>query len=62
MLIPAVVFLFSGVAALLYQVIWQRLLVLFACAELAIAAFGALSETIYYDQLYQRIGPADLQP
>ena len=94
-----IVFLLSGVAALLYQVIWQRMLVmfsgvdvysstiivaafmaglgignlvggyvadrssrrrnllLFAGAELAIAAFSVISRPLYYDLLYQRLGP-----
>jgi predicted membrane-bound spermidine synthase len=99
-IIPALlVFLLSGVAALLYQVVWQRMLVmfsgadvysstliiaafmaglglgnltgghladrssrrrnlmLFAGAELAIAAFSVVSRPLYYDLLYQRLGP-----
>lgn len=96
------VFLLSGAAALLYQVVWQRILVmfsgadvysstiivaafmaglgvgnlagghladrcsrrtnliLFACAELAIAAFSVLSRPLYYDLLYHRFGPLAL--
>ena len=92
------IFFISGFAALLYQVVWQRLLVIFsgsdiqsttiivaafmaglgcgslaggkvadrlrpihglaafAAAELAIAAFGFFSATLYYDVLYQRLG------
>jgi predicted membrane-bound spermidine synthase len=94
-----IVFFLSGTAALFYQVIWQRLLVMFsgadvysstiivaafmaglgtgslaggyladrlsrrtslivfAVAELAIAAFGVMSRPLYYDILYQRVGP-----
>jgi spermidine synthase len=97
-----VVFFLSGIAALLYQVIWQRMLVmfsgadvfsttlivaafmaglgigslsgghladrmsrhvsllLFAAAELAIAAFSVFSRTLYYDLLYTRLGPLAL--
>jgi predicted membrane-bound spermidine synthase len=93
------VFFLSGVAALIYQIVWQRLLVffsgtdvysstlvvaafmaglgvghlagghladrssrrtnllLFAIAELAIAAFSLLSRPLYYDLLYVRLGP-----
>ena len=92
------IFFVSGAAALSYQIVWQRLLVLFsgsdirsatiivaafmtglglgslagghladrltrvasllafAAAELAIAAFGAFSATLYYDVLYQQFG------
>ena len=92
------VFFASGFAALLYQVVWQRMLVifsgadvysatiivaafmaglglgslagghaadrvsprasliLFALAELSVAAFGVLSGTLYYEVLYARIG------
>ena len=91
-------FFASGFAALLYQVIWQRMLsmfsgtdvysatvivsafmgglgighlvggqladrvarrtslILFAAAELAIAAFGLFSSTLYYGVLYQQLG------
>lgn len=98
------VFFVSGFAALLYQVIWQRMLAifsgadvysatvtvaafmaglgighlagghvadrvsqraslaLFACAELAIAAFGASSAALYYEFLYQRLGEAQIGP
>jgi spermidine synthase/MFS family permease len=98
------VFFLSGFAALLYQVVWQRILVifsgadvysstlivaafmaglgvghlaggyladrfsrgagllLFALAELAIAAFGLASRGLYYDFLYQRLGPLALTP
>ena len=93
------VFFLSGLAALIYQIVWQRLLVffsgsdvysstlvvaafmaglgvghlagghfadrssrqtnllLFAIAELAIAAFSLLSRPLYYDHLYLRLGP-----
>jgi spermidine synthase len=96
------VFVLSGAAALLYQIVWQRLLVLFsgsdvysstliiasfmaglglghlsgghvadrrspraclvlfATAEAAIAAFGMFSGFLYYDVLYQRLGPLGL--
>ena len=96
------VFFLSGFAALLYQVIWQRMLVmfsgadvysttvivaafmaglgigsvaggqiadrttrrasllLFAGAELAVAAFSLFSRTLYYDLLYTRLGPLAL--
>ena len=98
------VFVLSGAAALLYQIVWQRLLVLFsgsdvysstlviasfmtglgighaaggyfadrrsprrcllwfAIAEAAIAIFALCSRFLYYDVLYQRIGPLDLPP
>ena len=99
MLIPALaIFFVSGVAALMYQVAWQRMLVifsgadvhsativvaafmaglgcgsvtsgsiadrvsatrslaLFAAAELAVAAFGLLSPTLFYHVLYERAG------
>ena len=98
------VFVLSGAAALLYQIVWQRLLVLFsgsdiysstlviasfmtglgighlvggrvadrssprnclllfAIAEGAIAIFGLCSSFLYYDVLYQRLGPLGLQP
>ncbi len=98
------VFFTSGFAALLYQVSWQRLLVIFsgadvysatiivaaymaglgvgslagghladrvtaraslgmfAIAELAVAAFGFSSTTLYYDVLYQRFGHVDISP
>ncbi|NOT27895.1 MAG: fused MFS/spermidine synthase [Acidobacteria bacterium] len=94
-------FFASGFAALLYQVIWQRMLsmfsgtdvysatvivaafmgglgvghlvggqvadrvarrtslLLFAAAELAIAAFGLFSSTLYYGVLYQQLGPLE---
>ena len=94
-------FFASGFAALLYQVIWQRLLaifsgadvysatvivaafmgglgaghlvgghvadrvsrrtslMLFGASELAIAAFGVSSVTLYYGVLYQRLGQLD---
>jgi spermidine synthase len=97
-----VVFFVSGFAALLYQVVWQRLLaifsgtdvysatvivaafmgglgighlagghladrvsrraclILFAGAEAAIALFGLFSAALYYDVLYQRLGPLAL--
>lgn len=96
------VFVLSGAAALLYQIVWQRLLVffsgsdvysstlviasfmaglgvghlsggyladrrsrraclkLFALAEAAIAAFGMCSGPLFYDVLYQRLGPLGL--
>jgi predicted membrane-bound spermidine synthase len=96
------VFVLSGAAALLYQIVWQRLLVLFsgsdvysstlviasfmaglgighligghvadrrsprtclklfALAEAAIAVFGIGSGFLYYDVLYQRLGPLGL--
>ena len=96
------VFVLSGSAALLYQIVWQRLLVLFsgsdvysstlviasfmaglgighlsgghvadrrsprtclklfAIAEAAIAVFGICSGFLYYDVLYQRLGPLGL--
>lgn len=96
------VFVLSGAAALLYQIVWQRLLVLFsgsdvysstlviasfmaglgighlagghladrrspracltlfAIAEAAIAAFGLVSAFLFYDVLYQRLGPFGL--
>jgi spermidine synthase len=96
------VFFLSGFAALLYQVIWQRMLVMFtgadvysstiivaafmaglgagslagghladhvsrrtslfffAAAELAIAAFSVLSRPLYYDVLYQQVGPQSI--
>lgn len=103
--IPALaVFFLSGAAALLYQVVWQRMLVIFsgadvysstiivaafmaglgighlsggqladrfsrranvlmfAAAELAIAVFSVFSRGLYYDLLYQRLGPAGLAP
>lgn len=103
MLIPALVIFFaSGVAALIYQVTWQRMLVifsgtdvhsativvaafmaglgcgsagggriadrvsrrtsiaLFAAAELAIAAFGTFSPTLFYTILYERAGQVNL--
>lgn len=95
-------FVLSGAGALLYQIVWQRLLVLFsgsdvysstlviasfmaglgighlsgghvadrrsprtclkwfAVAEVAIAAFGMFSSYLYYDVLYQRLGPLGL--
>ena len=98
------VFVLSGAAALLYQIVWQRLLVLFsgsdvysstlviasfmtglgighaagghfadrrsprrcllwfAIAEAAIAMFALCSSFLYYDVLYQRLGPLDLPP
>jgi predicted membrane-bound spermidine synthase len=98
------VFVLSGAAALLYQIVWQRLLVLFsgsdvysstlviasfmaglgighlggghladhrspraclrlfAVAEFAIAVFGVFSAVLYYDVLYQRLGPLGLSP
>ena len=94
-------FFASGFAALLYQVIWQRMLAifsgadvysatvivaafmgglgaghmvgghvadrvsrrtslaLFGVAELAIAAFGVFSATLYYGVLYERLGQLD---
>jgi spermidine synthase len=97
-------FVLSGAAALLYQIVWQRLLVLFsgsdiysstlviasfmtglgighaagghvadrrsprncllwfAVAEAGIALFGLFSSFLYYDVLYQRLGPAGLRP
>lgn len=96
------VFFLSGAAALLYQIVWQRLLaffsgsdiysstlvvaafmaglgaghvsggaiadrlsrranlIVFAAAELAIGTFGLLSRPLYYDLLYQRLGPVSL--
>jgi spermidine synthase len=96
------VFFASGFAALVYQVVWQRVLAMFsgadvysatlivaafmaglglghlvgghvadrisprasllsfAAAELAIGGFGAWSATLFYDLLYQRLGPVDL--
>src|SRR5262245_23536969 len=96
--LPYVLFFGSGFAALVYQVVWQRLLVIFsgsdiqsttiivaafmaglgcgsvgggriadrlsasaglmafAAAELAIAGFGVVSASLYYDVLYQRLG------
>jgi spermidine synthase len=96
------VFVLSGAAALLYQIVWQRLLILFsgsdvysstlviasfmagfgighligghvadrrsprtclklfAIAEAAIAVFGICSGFLYYDVLYQRLGPLGL--
>ena len=96
------VFVLSGAAALLYQIVWQRLLVLFsgsdvysstlviasfmaglgighligghvadrrsprtclklfAIAEAAIAVFGIFSGFLYYEVLYQRLGPLGL--
>ncbi len=98
------VFVLSGAAALVYQIVWQRLLVLFsgsdvysstlviasfmaglgighlagghladrrsprsclklfAGAEAAIAAFGLFSSFLFYDVLYQRLGPLGLPP
>jgi spermidine synthase len=98
------VFFASGFAALLYQVIWQRMLAifsgadvysvtiivsafmaglgigslagghvadrvsertslaLFGAAELAVAAFGILSASLYYDVLYVRMGHLDIRP
>jgi spermidine synthase len=98
------VFVLSGAAALLYQIVWQRLLVLFsgsdiysstlviasfmtglgighgagghladrrspwnclllfAIAEAAIAVFGLFSSLLYYDVLYQRLGPLGFRP
>src|SRR5262245_11458448 len=98
------VFFLSGFAALLYQVIWQRILaifsgadvhsatiivaafmaglgigsltaghiadrvsrrsslILFGIAELAIAAFGLLSSSLYYNVLYTRMGHIDIGP
>ena len=95
---PSPRFFLSGFAALVYQVVWQRLLVafsgadvysstlivaafmaglgvghlagghvadrvsrrnaliLFAVAELSIAAFSLASRALYYDFLYQRLG------
>jgi spermidine synthase len=100
--LSAAAFFASGFAALLYQVIWQRLLVLFsgadlysvtiivasfmggmgvghlagghvadrvsprtsllcfAGAELAIALFGFVSRSLYYDFLYNRFGAASI--
>ncbi|HKB11306.1 MAG TPA: fused MFS/spermidine synthase [Vicinamibacterales bacterium] len=97
-----ILFFSSGFAALLYQVVWQRTLVifsgtdvhattivvaafmaglgcgsvaggyaadrvsrgvgllLFAAAELAIAAFGAISVPFFYRFLYMRLGALDL--
>ncbi|MEQ1908519.1 MAG: fused MFS/spermidine synthase [Vicinamibacterales bacterium] len=97
-------FLVSGFAALVYQVVWQRLLaffsgadvysativvaafmsglgcgsfvggqvadrvsrvssiLLFAGAEVAVAAFGFFSRSLFYDGLYSRWGYADLGP
>jgi predicted membrane-bound spermidine synthase len=96
--LAVVAFFASGFAALLYQVVWQRMLsmfsgtdvysatvivaafmgglgighlvggqvadraerltslLLFAVAELAIAAFGLFSSTLYYGVLYQQLG------
>jgi spermidine synthase len=96
--VPLFVFFLSGFAALLYQVIWQRMLavfsgadaysstlivaafmaglgvghlagghaadrlsrrkalMVFAGAELCIAAFSLMSRALYYDFLYQRLG------
>ena len=105
MLVPALaVFFLSGVAALLYQVVWQRMLaifsgtdvysftiivaafmaglgighlgggyladrcsrrtniLLFAASELAIALFSFFSRGLYYDVLYQRLGPLSIAP
>ncbi len=101
-LLALAVFFVSGAAALLYQVIWQRLLVffsgadvhsasvvvaafmaglgcgsfvggqiadrvsratsllLFAVAELAVAAFGVISATFFYDFLYSRFAHLEL--
>jgi spermidine synthase len=102
-LIPALVIFFaSGAAALVYQVAWQRMLVifsgadvhaativvaafmaglgcgslgggqiadrvsrrtsltLFAAAELAVAGFGLVSPTVFYDFLYARLGPIEI--
>ena len=98
-LIIYLIFFLSGAAALIYQVAWHRLLVVFAggdvlaitlivtafmvglgfgssvggsvadrfsrkrslvlfgMAELAIAAFGLVSKTLYYDVLYLEYGP-----
>lgn len=98
-LIPALaIFFVSGATALVYQVAWQRMLVifsgadihaativvaafmaglgcgslgggqmadrvsrrtslaLFAAAELAVAGFGLVSHTLFYDVLYERLG------
>ena len=103
MLTPALaIFFTSGFAALVYQVVWQRMLVifsgadvhsativvaafmaglgcgsvggghvadrvsrmssiaLFAAAELAVAAFGLLSPTLFYNVLYERAGHLDI--
>jgi hypothetical protein len=57
--LSATAFFASGFAALLY-VIWQRLLVLFSGAELAIALFGFFSRALYYDVLYNRLGAATI--
>jgi spermidine synthase len=96
-------FALSGFAALLYQIVWQRMLVFFsgadvyastlivaafmaglgignlvggiaadrlsrrhaligfAAAELAIAAFSLVSRPLYYDALYQNLGPQQLE-
>ncbi len=101
-LVALLAFALSGFAALLYQVVWQRILVFFtgadvyastlivaafmaglglgnllggvaadrlsrkhaliafALAELAIAAFSLLSRPIYYDVLYQQLGPRQI--
>jgi predicted membrane-bound spermidine synthase len=98
------IFFVSGFAALLYQVIWQRLLaifsgadvysatlivaafmgglglgslagghvadrvpartslLLFAAAEIAVGAFGAVSATLFHDVLYAQMGPLALTP
>jgi predicted membrane-bound spermidine synthase len=104
-LVPALaVFFLSGVAALLYQVVWQRMLaifsgtdvysftiivaafmaglgvghlcgghladrcsrrtnlLLFAASELAIALFSFFSRILYYDVLYQHLGPLAIAP
>jgi len=58
--LSATAFFASGFAALLYQVIWQRLLVLLSGAELAIALFGFFSRALYYDVLYNRLGAAPI--
>ena len=103
---PLALFIFfaSGAAALLYQVVWQRMLsffsgadvysatiivtafmgglgvghlagghvadrvsrraslLLFGVAEVAIAAFGAVSVALYYDLLYRRLADVALPP
>jgi predicted membrane-bound spermidine synthase len=100
--LAAVAFLLSGFAALTYQIVWQRLLVLpvgadvysttivvaafmaglgvgsmaggriadrlswtgaivlFAAAELSVAAFGVASRTIFYDWMHLQLGSVAL--
>jgi hypothetical protein len=51
-------FFVSGFAALVYQVVWQRILVLFS--EGCISAFGLGNRRLYYDFLYQSLGAHQL--